>query len=49
MTVNRHTLLLVAAIVLFVIFGLVGFDIISTKHPDGFLGFGLACFAASFL
>ncbi len=42
-------LLLVAALVLFIVFGMIGAGWFTSDHPDAFLGFGLAAFAGSFL
>lgn len=47
MTVQR--LLLVVAVVLFVIFAMLGAGWIDGSHPDAFLGFGLAAFAGAHL
>jgi hypothetical protein len=48
-----HIVFLVAAIVLFVIYALVGTGTISSgtiaRHPAAFLGFGLAALAAAFV
>jgi hypothetical protein len=41
--------LLAAAVVLLVIFALIGFGTVTSTHADGFLGLGLAAFAAAFL
>ena len=46
---NLSTLLLVAAIVLFTLFGLAGFGVITLSDPEGFLGFGLVAFSAAHL
>jgi hypothetical protein len=48
-TPGARLVLLVIAIVLFVIYCLIGFGVVTSAHPDGFLGAGLAAFAAAFL
>lgn len=50
MTPTVHRVLLLLAVVLFVLAGLAGFGwIVTTPHVLGFVGFGLAALAASFL
>ena len=47
-----RTVLLIAAVIVFLIAALLGFDVFSTDgdpHLVGWLGVGLACFAGSFL
>jgi hypothetical protein len=44
-----HRVLLVVAVVLFLIYALIGAGWVKSTHPDAWLGFGLAAFAGSLL
>ena len=49
MALNRRIVLLVVAVVCFVVYSLFGFGTITGSHPTGWLGVGLAAFAAALL